>query len=586
MRRSLPYILLCFVAAIAVVPLVHKGPSCGHDFTFHIESWLDAAAQLRHGTLYPRWAFSAGYNAGEPRFVFYPPLSWMLGGALTILLPITLATQAFTFISLSLCGATMFRFARTFVSPALALLAATAYIISPYMLFNAYERTAYAELLAAAWLPLVFLATLRRHPRSREIALALALLWLTNAPAAVMGSYTLLTLVLARIVIELWRARRQHAPLSPRFIVSLLKPFALGGLLGFALVAFYLLPALRERPFVSLDAALSTDLRYQDNFLFHPDAHAYHDAVNLTATIVGCIMLGLALLCALWLFKRQRPGSRLNSQLERAIAIPLLIVGGFIAFLEFRASSFLWAHLPQFKFLQFPWRLLAIFGVVLAALIALALRSWRPRMRVTAAIAIVATIAASATALAYLRQGCGDDDLPAAQLTHFQQHQGLVATDEYASAGADNDLLRVDSPPAWFSRNPQSWAEESTPDPDLDPTKPHGPNDGDPATAPVAEHAPFTLDVPIPRDGFLILNLRRHPRWVVTLNGAPPPPYTGDPRDDGLVVLPVHAGTAHIAVRWRRGLDEYTGDAITLIAAALFFYRRRTHAAPALKRTA
>jgi len=34
---------------------------------------------------------------------------------------------------------------------------------NPYMLFTAYERTAYAELLAAAWIPLLLLAVLRER---------------------------------------------------------------------------------------------------------------------------------------------------------------------------------------------------------------------------------------------------------------------------------------------------------------------------------------------------------------------------------------------------------------------------------------
>ena len=66
------------------------------------------------------------------------------------------------------------------------------------MLFTAYERTAYAELLAAAFLPLLFAAILRPRPTITGIAIPLALLWLTNAPAAVMASYALALLTLTR----------------------------------------------------------------------------------------------------------------------------------------------------------------------------------------------------------------------------------------------------------------------------------------------------------------------------------------------------------------------------------------------------
>ena len=45
--------------------------------------------------------------------------------------------------------------ARHFGSDNAALVAAAVYMTGPYMLFNALERAAYAELLAAVWLPMM-----------------------------------------------------------------------------------------------------------------------------------------------------------------------------------------------------------------------------------------------------------------------------------------------------------------------------------------------------------------------------------------------------------------------------------------------
>src|ERR1700712_2907240 len=200
MRRN--HLLILCAAIVATLPLFVHGCSCGHDFDFHVQSWLDAAQQLRHGTLLPQWTFSAAYNAGEPRFIFYPPLSWMLGAILTLVVPITLAPTIYTLLALTAAGLAMHRLASYFAGPTAALIAAILYVVNPYMLFNAYERAAYAELLAAAWLPLLFLAVLRPQPTIRGIALPLALLWLTNAPAAVMGSYTLAVIIAIRFVLS------------------------------------------------------------------------------------------------------------------------------------------------------------------------------------------------------------------------------------------------------------------------------------------------------------------------------------------------------------------------------------------------
>src|SRR5471030_1152990 len=117
MSRTPParLLLLPFAAFLVVLPLLLNGCSCGHDFTFHIGSWLDAASQIRHGTLLPRWTISAAWNSGEPRFLFYPPLSWLLGAALTLAAPAA-APVLFTWIALTAAAFTMYRLARDFTS--------------------------------------------------------------------------------------------------------------------------------------------------------------------------------------------------------------------------------------------------------------------------------------------------------------------------------------------------------------------------------------------------------------------------------------------------------------------------------------
>src|SRR5271154_130553 len=204
--RSVPMALLLipFAALLVVLPLVVDGCSCGHDFDFHLVSWFEAAAQFRAGTLLPHWAYSPGWNAGEPRFVFYPPLSWVRGALLGMVLPWAAVPVAYTWIALSTAGWGMYRLGRVVAGEGAALLAALVYVANPYMLFTAYERTAYAELLAAAWIPLLLAAALRARVTVLGLAIPVALLWLTNAPAAVMGCYALGLVALLRVGLA-WR---------------------------------------------------------------------------------------------------------------------------------------------------------------------------------------------------------------------------------------------------------------------------------------------------------------------------------------------------------------------------------------------
>src|SRR5262249_29610046 len=144
-------------AFLAIVPFSVFGNPSGHDFEFHMYSWMEVVSQWRQGIGYPRWAALAHWGYGGARFLFYPPASWWLGATLGALLPWKVAPGAYVWIALTASGMSMFVLARRWLSKTDTLFAAVVYAVNPYYLVVVYWRSALAELLAGALLPLLVL---------------------------------------------------------------------------------------------------------------------------------------------------------------------------------------------------------------------------------------------------------------------------------------------------------------------------------------------------------------------------------------------------------------------------------------------
>ena len=579
-RDRLPFLLIPLAALIAILPLLLHGCSCGHDLSFHLLSWQEAATQFTRGTLHPRWAFSPAFGAGEPRFVFYPPLSWTLGGLLT-LAATALAhllhlrpDQAFaatpilyTWIALTAAGLAMHHLARHFVSAATALLAATLYLANPYILFTAYERIAFAELLAAAILPLLLAALLptpaasptnAQDPSSNGIsipavAVPLALLWLTNAPAAVIGSYTVAFVLLLRL-----RLRSRSQPFR-QSAAGLLIRASLASMLAFALAAFYLVPALLERPWVQISMAILPGLRPDDNTLFHHTADAFHDAVLHTASILALLLLAAALLGCLATAARTR---RQAAPSQGTLPLLLAILSATIAFLLTPFGLPLWHHLPQLAFLQFPWRLLALLAPV--AVLALALAAPSPQISRLPLAALALTIPTLLVLPSFhtFNQPCDPEDTPQSRFALFHSPTGDEPTDEYTPTTADNDSLKDNNPP--FRLLPVNANDDTPPPADAFP----GP-------------APHSLALDLPRPALLVLNLRDYPTWIVTLNGQLD--RDRNHRADGLLTIPLPAGHDALVLSQRTPPADFVADGISaaafVLTATLLLRNRRRPAA-------
>ncbi len=562
----LPTLVFAVAALCAVLPLIVNGCSCGHDFDFHLLSWMEAAHQWQHGVLKPVWAFTAAYNAGEPRLLFYPPLSWMTGAALGMLLPWPAVPAAFTALVLFLSGLSMQRLLCRWTTPTVAMLGGCLYLLNPYMLFVGYERTAYAELLAAAWTPLLLAALLRDRVTVWRVALPVALLWLTNAPAAVLGCYAVLLLGLLRLILMF------GADAMARLRVAAV--LAAGVLLGGLLDSFYLLPLLVERRYISLDLAVVPIARPDHNFLFQWDKDVFHTHVLVQASYIAIGLCATGVLCGtVLLLLKPVPVVAFGSMhardtrhvgfSRRNATLALLLFLAVVFFLLTRWSLPFWQVGPELVYAQFPWRFLVVAAAAAVALLASLLdrvASRLPLAAVLPAAALTALLVGWFAAGQYFREECGDDETVAVQRTQFQNEKGVDVTDEYTPANDDNGDLPTAAPPAWI-------ASEANEEPGKHPLLPEH-------THPAPETFQFVVP-PQRESALLVVRLRQFPGWHTRRDGVELHPGQ---RSDGLIVVPLPAHSPHqVDLVYRTTWDQWLGAGLsgTVLAASAWAVRRR-----------
>jgi 6-pyruvoyl-tetrahydropterin synthase related domain len=545
-------------AAAVVAPMLWRGNISGHDFRFHVESWMDVQGQWRERVLFPRWAEWANWGFGEPRFIFYPPLSWVVGAALGSALPWKMVPAVFIWIVLVVAGLSMWRLARESIPGPWASLAAVLYAINPYHLVIVYYRSAFAELLAAAFLPLLIWAALRVVEAGwREVptlALVFACVWLSNAPAAVIATYSLGIVLLAGCLLS-HRLRPLPAGLA-----------AIAG--GFALACFYILPAAWEERWVQIKQIVSDAYRPSVNFLFtranDPDFVAFNWKVSWVAS--GLIAAGVA--GALVALRRREETSR---------ARWILAVLGLVATaLMLSPSLWLWRHLPELWFIQFPWRWLDVAGIAFAFLVAAAIAKLASRA-LQRAVMILVLLAIAGAAAAMLRQAPWDGGDVAQIATWIHEGRGYEGTDEYAPAGCDRYQLPGDPDdserPADVSPDPAPEIAKLDPD-SAQIVRPAGVGFGIETWESTDRR--FTVETSQPVT--IAPRLLEYPAWNVQVNGRPA--KFGVLPETDQVLLPLDRGTSHVQIRFRETGDRLLGDAVSLVAAivlgpGVWAYRRR-----------
>jgi hypothetical protein len=552
--------VLFAAAALAVAPMLWRGAPCEGDFRFHLISWLDAQHSVVMAMWNPHWANSANQGAGEPRFMFYPPLNWIIGATLGMVLAWSVVPVLMLFLTLACTGLGNRALAREVMEEAPATLAGCASVFLGFALFSAYKRGAYGEMSGGLWVPLILLFLLRRRSSTggavgrafdgsvTPLALALAGACLSNAPLMVMCLYLIPAVALVSTLLE-----RSWAPVLRA---------AAGMALGLGVAGVYLIPAFVERGWINLQYAVTAPHYLVENgwlFAHHADPKLYvHDILLHEVSWVAVGMLAVTAAGALIAWKRGRlPG-------PARFWAPLLLIAPAVFFMLLPVSLFVW-NLPALRILQFPWRWLLVLEAPMAIFFAAAVWTAGARRR---------AVAAGACALLFVAIVVGVDrswfmhcgDMGSRIEQAFYSGEGADGKFEYGPPMAERTVVERELPPACLLIHENGAPGET----DLPPG---------PAWDGAIERCSgkFRVNFAIPEEkevagvadhaGYLVLRLRDYPAWKVTVNGQPVQAVPD--HIYGLMAVPVPQGPIDVRVGWTTTDDVLVGRVVSVMAVFL-----------------
>lgn len=365
-RKVEPWLLLVIVAVgIAAAGILGGDVPRTHSFAPNMIWVHEWAEQVRNGVLYPRWTEHSYAGLGSPTFHFYGP--WSLYMALPFTLGLGLSASRGVMGS-SLLALFVLGFGVTHLTRQLCetkhrwvggVLGALT-VLSTYPLVCVFRRGALAEVWAMAVLPWMLAALFRSASnsdlRSRfPLVITAALFGLCHPPTLLLGFLAIGVAVFVTSTswrrVLLW-VRRGLLPMGA----------------AMALDGIYLVSALLDQKHVKIDQLnLASDNLPINRLLAGRLGQASttmaegFDAEIVPGFIAGCVIVALAA----WLLWRRR-GSPGVVPLRHALF--LLCMAAISALMMTDLGRGIYKLLPVLDRIQFSWRWMAVFTVVIMPL--------------------------------------------------------------------------------------------------------------------------------------------------------------------------------------------------------------------------
>ena len=427
LKRMSIYLVVVIASLLAAQPLLQPQLPETADGTLFLYRLGLLDHTWQYEGLWVRYSPQLAYGYSAPLFNYFSPASLFIP-LTTHLLGLSLigAWLAGMLLYIVLGGIGMYHLGRQWSNDLGGVVAAIAYLYSPYLLFNVYTRGTISETAALAILPWVLWAFGRLVVAQNRVHFLLA----TLIYATFILLHNIMTvhgtlLLCGLIVYWIWQSTQRW---------QLIRYLGAAFLIAIGITSFFWLPAILETSYVQISTVTDylphvnvvENLRPLSASLSLPvtaDTSQMNPDIPITLSWVQIVIVGIGLPFLL----RDR---------SRRLGILLLIA--FICIWIFMTtpwSAWIWELVPFIGFTQFPWRVLGLASLLLAILagasVAVYVNRFASARNVLVGVAVCAILLYAIPWL-FTRYLPIDSPEPIQTVQQFEADTGLLTLGSYA----------------------------------------------------------------------------------------------------------------------------------------------------------
>jgi hypothetical protein len=373
-RSWVDLVVVCLLTIPAFAVLLNNQYFSMHDDQ-HIARLFLFDKALKESWTYPRWVDGLGFGYGYPLFNYYPPLIYFIAEAFHLVgFSLIWSVKLVVIIGYLLAAVGTYLFVRRIFDRPAGVLASVLYTYAVYHAVVVYVRGALAEFFAMTILPFLFLAI---DTLSRRMNVSSALVWgitfallMINHPLIAFPSVFFISFFYLHYLL-IAKGKDQR--------VAFTKLFALGGVTGAALSAFFWVPSFLEKQYTYVDKILTNELAsytihflYPSQLWFSPwgfggSIDGPNDGMPFKLGKLHIMAAAVSAIGAiLYLILKRNTLRKTLIQLPVRHMIFTGLVLGFSLLMTLHYSKPIWDMIQFLWYLQFPWRFLTFVAFFLS----------------------------------------------------------------------------------------------------------------------------------------------------------------------------------------------------------------------------